>query len=167
MTENRRPGIRETFCMDATSGEASIVSADWCWIITSRLRKGTGGSKPNQSTHRDYSVGRQADPSPKPPPMTPYAPESRRSWDRHRTGRFDPNPTFTTSPAGGRIGWNRPFASGSPLRPSLVPFMRKTTSVARITTAIGPLHLASNRRPVGERLSVDDAAACPLRGSDA
>jgi hypothetical protein len=40
-------------------------------------------------------------------------------------------------------------------------------SAARITTAIGPLHLASNRRPVGERLSVDDAAACPLRGSDA
>src|SRR6267378_4835906 len=28
----------------------------------------------------------------------------------------DPNPTFTTSPAGGRIGWNRAFASGSPLR---------------------------------------------------
>jgi hypothetical protein len=58
--------------MDATRRRGrAIGSAEWCWIITSPLRKGTGGSKPNQSTHRDYNVGWQSDPSPKPPPTTP------------------------------------------------------------------------------------------------
>ena len=91
--------------MQRWAGASHRVRLTGAWIITSRLRKKTRGSKPSRSPHRGYSVGWQANPSPKPPPTpAPYTGSILRAGPASETFPQSGPPLGSRMAASTRIG---------------------------------------------------------------